>query len=530
MNSILKTQTTLLVILAIGSLLIVISSGCANVSVVNDKSAVRDIKFFLQRMSSIDHLPELENSHTAMSSTWHRDGSTGDPNDFKRIEGNHNILLNVNGPGCIHRIFTGRLGRKDIGNTRIQIFLDRKAKAVFDMPATEFFDYKNGPFPYPLVFHKTYPGTLFPIPFSKHCLVQLVSEAKPPKWGNYWQLTYTIYSLDTAVKSLTFPFDDETRLEVKKTCNAWLEAELPSMELPGVQWDLEKTLELKPKGQPPRNCEQIILDGCGVIRCMGITVRPVPTLQTLQNVRMKMFWDGAATPSVDVPLAYFFGHTGDIHVPEAAFNSFLLRIISRGRDSLSYFPMPFANGARIKLENNSGGNLTLNISLDVERYETLPANWGCFHATWCEKPAASADSPRYGAKRIPSHIVLDQTGRGKYVGVVLYVIWPRNDWWGEGDWMIWTDEKGFPPSYHGTGTEEYFNSGWCHFDRKAVSGFVKMRPGRPTVYSFHLNDAFQFQHNITVAVETTAFGKARRYIENEHPIWGSTAFWYSDKP
>jgi hypothetical protein len=73
----------------------------------------------------------------------------------------------------------------------------------------------------------------------------------------------------------------------------------------------------------------------------------------------------------------------------------------------------------------------------------------------------------------------------------MHVAWPHKDiWWGEGDWLIWTDEEGFPPSYHGTGSEEYFNSGWCYFDRKAISGYIKMRPGNVNVYSYHLNDAF----------------------------------------
>ena len=54
---------------------------------------------------------------------------------------------------------------------------------------------------------------------------------------------------------------------------------------------------------------------------------------------------------------------------------------------------------------------------------------------------------------------------------MLQVDWPTNLWWGEGDFLIWTDENAWPPSYHGTGSEEYFNSGWGMFDRKAISGF-----------------------------------------------------------
>ncbi|UCD30337.1 MAG: DUF2961 domain-containing protein, partial [Planctomycetota bacterium] len=102
--------------------------------------------------------------------------------------------------------------------------------------------------------------------------------------------------------------------------------------------------------------------------------------------------------------------------------------------------------------------------------------------------------------------------------VYLQVHWNSNNWWGEGDWLIWTDENDWPPSYHGTGSEEYFNSGWGNFDRKAISGYIKMRPGDVCVYSFHLNDAFQFRKNIRVAEETWV---------KEQPVWGSTAYWYA---
>jgi hypothetical protein len=227
-------------------------------------------------------------------------------------------------------------------------------------------------------------------------------------------------------------------------------------------------------------------------------------------------------------LGYFFGHADYGHTPETRFSSLLLGVT--GGDAYCRFPMPFARGACLTFDNRSDARVDkLDVRLDVKRRSTLPANWGRFHATWTEKPAAEADAPRYGKKDFPVHVVLDRTGRGKYVGVLLHVHWPhgRKTWWGEGDWLIWTDEDAWPPSYHGTGSEEYFNSGWCDFDRKAVSGFVKMRPGDVAVYSFHLNDAFQFQNNIRVAEETVSFGKSNEIIQNRHPIWGSTAYWYA---
>lgn len=54
-----------------------------------------------------------------------------------------------------------------------------------------------------------------------------------------------------------------------------------------------------------------------------------------------------------------------------------------------------------------------------------------------------------------------------------------------------------------------------------------MHPGLPTEYSFHLNDTFQFRSNIKVAVETVGWDKANQTIWDEHPVWASTAFWYT---
>ena len=104
---------------------------------------------------------------------------------------------------------------------------------------------------------------------------------------------------------------------------------------------------------------------------------------------------------------------------------------------------------------------------------------------------------------------------------MLHVAWPYPYWWGEGDWLIWSDESEFPPRYHGTGTEEYYNSGWCWFDKKAISGYITQKPANVYVYSFHMNDNFQFQNNLKVAVEVWWHKDIFR------SIYGSTAFWYA---
>lgn len=178
------------------------------------------------------------------------------------------------------------------------------------------------------------------------------------------------------------------------------------------------------------------------------------------------------------------------------------------------------------LDNNSDKQIkNLTIKLDIEPKTDLPDNLTRFHATWRAEKAAIPATPKAGLLNVPIKVALERNARGKYVGTLLHVNWPESmEWWGEGDWLVWTDEQGWPPSYHGTGSEEYFNSGWCRFDRKAVSGFVKVRPGPVVVYSFHLNDAFQFQHYIRFTEEQMG---SDPIIPTQHPFWATTAYWYA---
>jgi len=509
----------------------------------------RDVGWFLRRMRSVETLPELEDSHTALASTWDRTGGNADGTDFKdlrpsgRDQPARNVLLDVDGPGCIHRIFVGVLGPV-LAGTRIQIFLDGATRPLFDLPVNEFFDYEHGPLPYPLVFHKSYPGTLFPFPFAKHCLVQLVNDGygRPgwdgDRWSNYWQVVYTRYPAGTRISSIEWPLSAAQQAEAKATCEAWLRAESSPPAEPEQGW-IEKSGGLAP-GQELA----LIAGGAGVVRQLRLEVEPA-TPEMLGDLRLT--WDGATAPSVDVPVGNFFGHRyggygRDLQSPAAVlrpsgpvapdnwdpvpyntrFNSLLVGVTKH--EAYATFPMPFADGARIAVINTgaqAAGRVRLRAELQARA--SIPANWGRFHATWTRSPADTAGSPRTGPRQVPVKTVLERTGAGKYVGVMLSIDWPSYAWWGEGDWQIWADQAGWPPDYHGTGSEEYFNSGWCRFDRKAVSGFVTLRPGHPMVYSFHLNDAFQFQHSIRVVEEQMG----DRLIHDAHPLWATTAYWYA---
>ncbi|MCP4376275.1 MAG: DUF2961 domain-containing protein [bacterium] len=517
---------------------------------------VRDVGYFLKRLRTLDHLPQLEASHTAMSSTWDRSGANIDGFDYKRIEsGGRNILLDVDGPGCIHRIMAAcqqHSKRKgfvaDQRGTRIQIFLDRAAKPILDMTLNDFFIFrKKTPFPYPLVFEKSYPGCLHPIPFAKHCLVQLVNpdykkaDAKKREWwGGWWQITYTSYAKQVKVKTLEYPLSKALKLEQDAVVRTWLKAESSPPAAP-KKWSVDRTVVVG-----AGKSEEIRLDGTGVIRQLRLAVDD-SSPESLKALRLEMYWDGSKAPSVDVPVGYFFGHAntghntihkspgvmppgkedqprGKVFKYSCNFNSLLIGVLPT--EAYACFPMPFAKGAVLRLRNTRPGKtVKVKIKLDIQNRKTLPRNWGRFHATFTEERSHGAKSVKLGPKKIPSKIVLQRQARGKYIGALIHVDWPSSGWWGEGDWLIWSDENQWPPSYHGTGSEEYFQGGGGQFDRKAISGFVTERPGHPTVYSFHLNDAFQFQKSIRIAQEQVGFGIS---FSKKHPIWSSTAFWYAE--
>lgn len=524
---------------AVLCLLLFSSSGFAQ-----NKANERDLIWFLQKLRTVEHLPELEHSKTVLASTWDRSGKNFDGHDFKRIENGCNILLDIDGPGCIHRIFAGQISSRQ-ESTRIQIFIDRHSEPLIDLPITEFFNDENGPIPYPLVFHKSYPGTFFPVPFERHIRVQLVNKEygtvtwNSEKWSNYWQLTYSKYSPKTKVKSLNWPLREREKRELKVTAQKWLEAESKLPDEPS-SWSIEKNWSID-----SGSFAEISLKDCGIVRQMRLKVDP-PTPEILRNVRMVIYWDGAENPSVDVPVGYFFGNaecgygrqlTSTAAVLEkrasreektytSNFNSLLLGLSPT--ESYSLFPMPFAEGAKFRFENRGAKKVdNLRLKLDSDVLDDLPENWGRFHATWSEVRAACNSVPKIGPENVPVKVVLDRRATGKYVGAMLHVQWPYIQWWGEGDWLIWSDEEGWPPGYHGTGSEEYFNSGWGQFDRKAVSGFVTVRPGFATVYSFHLNDAFQFQHTIKVYEEQMGHQLGNMIVHEKNPLWGSTAYWYA---
>jgi hypothetical protein len=95
--------------------------------------------------------------------------------------------------------------------------------------------------------------------------------------------------------------------------------------------------------------------------------------------------------------------------------------------------------------------------------------------------------------------------------------------------MIFIDGEGWPPSYHGTGSEEIFGGGACPSAEYAgpYTGFHLIGnldfSGKVSMYRWYINDPVRFKKSIRMTIE---HGHANN-IANDY---SSTAFWYQDEP
>jgi len=279
------------------------------------------------------------------------------------------------------------------------------------------------------------------------------------------------------------------------------------------------------------------IEGAGCIRHIYFTTDHWDRFYMRKAV-LRMFWDGEETPSVEVPLGDLFG----LGFCETRFFESLLvtanpgAMPARANGALIglnvYFPMPFSTRALVTLENDSEVPFAACwYHIDYEELDSVPPESARFHAQWRrENPCTAVQLPN--AQNLDgkeNYVILEADGWGNYVGLFLNVDNICGGWYGEGDDMIFIDGEKWPPSLHGTGTEEIFGGGACPNVEYAgpYTGFhlvtSKDFAGKQSMYRFHVNDPVRFKKSIRVTLE---HGHAND-LGNDY---SSTAFWYQQEP
>jgi hypothetical protein len=297
------------------------------------------------------------------------------------------------------------------------------------------------------------------------------------------------------------------------------------------------------------------IQGAGCVRHVWMTMW-CPEEAYARKIVLRAWWDGEPDPSIECPVGDFFGIG---HGIVKNFWSLPLQMSPQdGRGFNCWFPMPFANGARFEVCNESETRTNLYFYIDYERYDRLDPNLGRFHAQWRRQNPTDgfgdpshrfADDHEYMFEvwAIPNldaagnYVILEAEGKGHYVGCHLDIdcfARSQQDWYGEGDDMILIDDERFEetlkplPRLYGTGTEDYFNTAFgpsqefnAPYQGITVNSGDAEWPwrGKNSVYRYHIEDPIYFEKSLKVTIE---HGEAN-LLSNDY---SSTAYWYQSEP
>src|SRR2546423_4130312 len=256
--------------------------------------------------------------------------------------------------------------------------------------------------------------------------------------------------------------------------------------------------------------------GAGIIRRFWVTIAPRSEMTIHRQAILRTYWDDEPTPSVEVPIGDFFGVGFGQQVD---YISLPLNETSGGYNC--YWPMPFHKHARWTITNLSKKRIdAFYYNIDFTAVNSLPKDLRHFHAQWRRENPTKKDQ---------DYTILEATGQGHFVGAALFMQNRRGKGFGflEGDEMIYVngEEK---PSIIGTGTEDYFSSGW-YFDRGLYSApyhgvsILDTKMGRVSAYRWHIEDAMPFSKSIRVTIE--------HGTNNDHEAdYSSVAYFYQSEP
>ncbi len=251
------------------------------------------------------------------------------------------------------------------------------------------------------------------------------------------------------------------------------------------------------------------IKGAGIIDRMWMTIED-RSPEALRGLKLEIYWDGAATPAVSVPLGDFFLHGAGEMVPmeTALFAS------PEGRSFVSYVPMPFRRGARVVITNESPKQVNLIFfDLNYRAVPAQPADALYFHAWWNRDRATKLGQDFTILPRVQ--------GRGRFVGASVTVLTNpvyEKTWWGEGEVKIALDgDRRDAPTLVGTGAEDYIGTAWgqgAYINRFQGAPIATWEgEGRWTFYRFHVPDPVWFHRDVEVSLQQIGGARKNAILE-----------------
>ncbi len=214
----------------------------------------------------------------------------------------------------------------------------------------------------------------------------------------------------------------------------------------------------------------------------------------LRNLILRFYWDGQKTPSVEAPIGDFFGMP---HGRTVAYESAYI-CVPEGRGFNCFFPMPFAQQARLTIANESGEDAgSVFFQIDYTAGDTVDGGTPYFHAQFRRTSNTTLGQ---------DYVILDEVkGKGRYMGVNIGIVdrfLGANVWWGEGEVKMYIDGDTDYPTICGTGTEDYLLSAWgLGVWQYRYAGSLFPYGKYISFYRFHGPDPVYFSQDIKVTIQ-----------------------------
>lgn len=415
----------------------------------------------VQRMMDLENLARLPQAGETCSqwSSWDRVSkydeksgkyiawdANGDNNGCIRMEGTRMVMAEMEGPGCICRIWSAQAEKG-----HVKVYLDGQETPAVDLPFVKYFSGDTAPFNYPKLSYNL--GTMgasgqnlyMPIPYQKSC--KIVADEG---WGAYYHITYRTFPKGTQVPTFSTALAAENSETLKKVNDFFAQhlGQDPVGARSG-QETVTKTLTLAP-GE-----KATVAELAGPRAITSVKVKRIKfadradQMAGLRKIALQIKWDGQSKPAVWCPLGDFFGTAPG----ENLYRSLMTGMTEAGY--YAYWYMPFAKSAVVELANEDKTPRTVEMEIVHAPISGNIDDLGRFHAKW------HRDTTPLSKDRFPDWIMLKTEGRGRFCGVMLHVWNPRGGWWGEGDEKFFVDNEKFPSTF-GTGSEDYFGYAWCH--------------------------------------------------------------------
>ncbi len=389
------------------------------------------------------------NEETGLYEAW---DANGDGWVKFRDENNNSLTIDIKGSGYVSRIWFAQIyrggtitievdGQKVVESDLLEYMIGEKSTmydsdgAIWDSVCGAFrSNHTYGELSY--ASSKGY-NSFIPITFSESIRIYFANNTASSDYdaASFKQISYTLFDDKRTVESFTgldnMSAENKAALEkANQALNFILDKNSTSYTVAAGS-ETEVYSDSKP----------------GAISLVTLTLPNTSAdrlQETLRYTYIKAYWDGMATPAIDMSLGDFFGSPAQV-VPYRTWNLG----VTADNQLYARFYMPYAS-AKIVVGNLMSQNVTVQIDFETQEITKADADGAMrFCASWqrCADRSVSDD-------RWPDAATLMLIGSGRLVGQYwhTYQVF-EGFWWGEGDERIFVDGEKMP-SWAGTGAED----------------------------------------------------------------------------